>query len=465
MRHLKVLLFDSDPANGSGDSLLSTLDSANPQRRLEARSISVSASDEWKTSQDKVFDGFTPDIIFLVLVPDVRMRIHQIFSALRDKAPGVPVMAIIEQGEFLEMIELLKIGFADFITTPLRAIDIVPRVWRLLEQSPREDRLTQALKEKLGLQQTIGESPAFIEEIKKIPLVAKCDANVLVLGETGTGKELCARAIHYLSPRSERPFVPVNCGAVPVELMENELFGHQRGAFTNAFTSEFGLIHESDGGTLFLDEIDCLPLLAQVKLLRFIQEKEYRPLGSRKTCKANVRIIAAANVDLEQAVKDGKLRQDLYYRLNIVPLTLPPLRERRDDILKLANHFLVRYATEFDREVTTLSAEAGQLLTLYDWPGNIRELQHVIERGVVLCNGKSILATDIILPRTAEAAVGESFREVKNRIVGQFEKTYILKLLQAAEGNITRAAQLAHKNRRAFWQLMRKHQINVQPLK
>ena len=200
------------------------------------------------------------------------------------------------------------------------------------------DRLTvQALKEKLGLQQLIGESPGFLTEIRKIPAMARCEATVFVLGETGTGKELCARAIHYLSARAHKPFLPVNCGAIPTELVENELFGHERGTFTDATTTHYGLIHEADGGTLFLDEIDSLPLLAQVKLLRFLQEREYRPLGSAKTRKAQVRIIAATNADVETAVREGKLRQDL------LPTEHPPTRaaapaptERRHPPARLA---------------------------------------------------------------------------------------------------------------------------------
>ncbi|MBI3796093.1 MAG: sigma-54 factor interaction domain-containing protein, partial [Deltaproteobacteria bacterium] len=189
------------------------------------------------------------------------------------------------------------------------------RILHLQKQVSESERITQTLKGKLGLRQLIGESPTFLAEISKIPTMARCDVSVLISGETGTGKEVCARAIHYLSPRSRAPFVPVNCGAIPAELMENELFGHERGAFTDASTSQCGLIHEAEGGTLFLDEVDSLPALAQVKLLRFLQEKEYRRLGSTKTYQADMRIIAATNSDLEEAVRTGKLRRDLYYRL------------------------------------------------------------------------------------------------------------------------------------------------------
>ena len=200
------------------------------------------------------------------------------------------------------------------------------------------------------MKQLIGESLPFLDEIKKIPTVAKCDANVLIFGETGTGKELCARAIHYLSPRASKPFIPFNCGAIPTELMENELFGHVQGAFTGASTAQPGLIGAADSGTIFLDDIDCLPASSQAKLLRFLQEKEYRQLGSAKMFQADVRVIAATNSDLEAAVDEGKFRQDLYYRLNVIPLTLPALRDRRDDIPLLARHFINKYANEFQKE-------------------------------------------------------------------------------------------------------------------
>ena len=339
------------------------------------------------------------------------------------------------------------------------------RVLRLRQHPAEEDALPQPSEEKSGLPQLLGESPAFLAEIRKIPLLAQCDVNVLISGETGTGKELCARAIHYLSPRAGRPFIAVNCGAIPVELVENELFGHERGAFTDASTAQGGLIHEAEGGTLFLDEIACLPLLAQVKLLRFLQDKEYRRLGSTKTQQGDVRVVAAMNIDLEEAVREGKLRQDLYYRLNIIPLVLPPLRERREDIPLLARYFLAKYAARLNKDVTDCSPDVMQLLVLYEWPGNVRELEHTIERAVVLSEQAVIHKADIILPRVAAAAHQDSFQEAKAKVIAQFERTYIQGLLLAHQGNITKAARAAQKNRRAFWQLMRKHLLDAHSFK
>lgn len=333
------------------------------------------------------------------------------------------------------------------------------------DQSSESDTGLMQIKEELGMRQLVGESEAFLSEIKKLPLLAKCDASVLITGDTGTGKELCARAIHYLSPRAGQSFLPVNCGAIPAELIENELFGHISGAFTGARTNQRGLIDEANRGTLFLDEVDCLPLMAQVKFLRFLQEKEYRPLGATKTHKADVRVIAATNINCEDAVREGKLRQDLYYRLNVIQLKLPSLRDRREDIPLLAHHFLNKYALEYNKQVTGFSPDAIRKLILYDWPGNVRELEHVIMRAIVLSTKPIICAAGIEISGLETLPIPESFQEAKNRMVDQFEKTYIKGLLLSNHCNISRSAKAAQKNRRAFWELIRKHHISVQTLK
>jgi two-component system, NtrC family, response regulator GlrR len=323
--------------------------------------------------------------------------------------------------------------------------------------------LVLELKEKLGLKQLIGESPAFIAEIEKLPPLARCDATVLITGETGTGKEMFARAIHFLSPRSPKSFSPLNCGAIPVDLVENELFGHEPGAFTGANSSSAGLLRENDGGSLFLDEIDCLPLMAQVKLLRFLQEKEFRPLGAHKACRADVRVIAASNANLEQAVKEKRFRQDLFYRLNVIGLALPPLRERKDDIPMLARHFVAKYGAAFDAPARDLTQDAAQKLMLYDWPGNVRELENVIERSVVFSRQRVLRMEDIELPNRVAVEPGKSFQALKAQAIARFECEYIRDLLRAHNGNITRAARASGKHRRAFWEMMRKYRITAQP--
>ena len=323
----------------------------------------------------------------------------------------------------------------------------------------------QALTEKLGLQRLIGKSPVFTAEINKIPILAKSDISVLISGETGTGKEMVARAIHYLSERADKPFVPVNCGAIPVELLENELFGHDRGAFTGAGGPHSGVIQEAEKGTLFLDEIDSLPLLAQVKLLRFLQDKEFRPLGSTRSIKGDVRIVAASNADLESAIAAGTLRRDLYYRLNVVPIMLPALRHRSDDIILLAHHFLAEKAEKLNSPAAEFSPEAECKLMLYSWPGNVRELEHVIERVVVLCTEKIIEEDQIVFSGEMDQPDQLSFQEMKANVISEFETNYIQNLLVAYRGNITKAAEAAQKERRTFWQLIRKHKIDVQKFK
>jgi DNA-binding NtrC family response regulator len=466
MKDAKILLLDLDPESGLGTILGSILESS-PNLSIHLRHESVGVFDPSLSGNyfSNIVSCVTPDMIFLVLSPQDLKQNHILFQSISRELLDLPIIAVIKECEPNQVLALLNLGATDFITTPLKAAEVLPRVWRLLEQKPRGKSLTQKLKEDLGLKQLVGETLAFTAVITKIPVVAKCEASVLISGETGTGKELCARAIHYLSPRAGKPFVPVDSGAIPTELTENELFGHVRGAFTGASSSQQGLIREADGGTLFLDDVDCLPLLAQVKLLRFLQEKEYRRLGSPKLQQANVRIIAATNRDLSEEVREAKFRDDLYYRLNIIPLMLPPLRERREDIPLLARHFLEKYTTESNKQVAGFTSKAMERLILYDWPGNVRELEYVVERAVVLSEHPVIRGSDIFLSVQRDTKQRESFKEAKATIITHFEKSYIKGLLLVHHGNISKAARAAQKNRRAFWQLIRKHRIDVQDFK
>lgn len=465
MKQPKVLLLNLDPTGVLGEELRSILESSfNLEevkfwRRIEDDSAMTGCGKELA----EVIPRSHASVIFVVQSADLLKHTRQLFHSLKELLT-VPLVVVVDEGELDEMFAWVRQVAADFLTKPLKEIDVLPRVWRLIGQSSESDTLVIRLKKQLGLRQLVGESEVFIAEIEKIPLVAKYDASILITGETGTGKELCARAIHYLSPRAGRSFLPVNCGAIPSDLVENELFGHASGAYTGAKTARPGLIHEANGGTLFLDEIDCLPLMAQVKLLRFLQEKEYRPLGSTKTLKADLRLIAATNVNCEAAVREGKLRQDLYYRLNVIALSLPSLRQRREDIPLLAHHFLIKYAKEFDKQVTGFSPDAIRKLIFYEWPGNVRELEHVIMGAVLLSVQPTICAANIAISGET-SPTAESFQQTKNRMVEQFEKTYIKGLLLSHHGNISGAAKTAQKNRRAFWELIRKHHISVQRLK
>jgi two-component system response regulator GlrR len=306
----------------------------------------------------------------------------------------------------------------------------------------------------------ITQNAEFSRQLQRLSIYAKPDATVLITGETGTGKELVARALHKLSARAAKVFVPVNCGAMPADLIENEFFGHESQAFTGASSRHLGLVSEADGGTLFLDEIDSAPLPFQAKLLRLLQHQEFRLVGSTKLCHANVRVIAAANSDLESAIADGKFRRDLYYRLDVLRLDLPPLRKRREDIPLLAQHFLEKYSRLFNKRIAGLSRSAFDLLSSYGWPGNIRELENIIQRAVVLCQQDELTPAHIELPARAGAS-DQSFRAQKAAVIDEFERTYLIRLLTEHNGNITKAALAAGKNRRAFFQLMKKHRIRI----
>lgn len=321
----------------------------------------------------------------------------------------------------------------------------------------------------------IGTSKSFLQATGMIPILSASRGTVLIYGETGTGKELFARAIHYTSQRRGKPFVPVNCAALPDHLIENELFGHSKGAFTGALTEKQGLFHEADGGTLFLDEINSLSPTVQSKLLRVLQDQEFRPLGSTKSHKVNVKIIAATNTDLRFMVEGGKFREDLFHRLNVLSVVLPPLRERKDDIVLLAKHFLSVYGAEFGRSAVTLSQSAKSKLLGYHWSGNVRELEGVIHRAIAMSAGDVLEAQDIDLPVTEQRTVPgptmtlvtrgirtteSSFQEMKAKVIEEFERAYLDELLSTNHGNISQAARVAKKERRAFQRLLQKHGLD-----
>jgi DNA-binding NtrC family response regulator len=458
MRCWRILLVDANPPCGAAQTLLEAVVSSS----LEQVDIHYERGEGHLTA---TLSRVNPCLILLAFGGEGPARLELVARCSREAGPAVPVVVAVDQCQPEELIQLLRAGAADFVIAPWRTIDVVPRLWRLLPQQELDDGLATAAKRHAGFSQLIGNSPAFREQVDKIPLVASCDANLLILGETGSGKELFARAVHHLSRRSRKPLIPVNCGAIPADLLENELFGHESGAYTSASTAQRGVIGEADGGTLFLDEVDSLPLAAQVKLLRFLEEKEYRPLGSPRYRYADVRVIASTNSDLERVLEEGRLRLDLYYRLNVISVQLPPLRQRVEDIPVLARHFLKKCNVEFQRSVDELSPAALEKLLLHRWPGNVRELEHVIERAVALASGTTVLDTDIVFPRSDQRLAAKSFREAKAELVLEFERNYIRGMLVACRGNISRAAQQAKKNRRAFWELIRKHRIDVDSMR
>jgi two-component system, NtrC family, response regulator GlrR len=461
----RILLVDFNSASGLAGTLQAILKSSRLNLVIRSETLQGRNTSLLDEALSAIQLHSIPNLLFLLLPSELLPRASRLIASIKRRAQSASIAVVVDAQEPAGLLDIVKAGADEFFVPPLRPIDLLPRVCRLIERLDANEMLLESVEQKVGLKQLVGESPAFFEQIEKIPFVAKCNAIVLITGETGTGKELCARAIHYLSGRAKRAFIPLNCGAVPVDLIENEMFGHERGAFTGADNSQPGLIQEAQGGTLFLDEVDCLPLLAQVKFLRFLQEKEYRPLGSTKMRQADVRVIAAANGDPEEAVRNGRLRQDFYYRLNVIPLVLPPLRERKEDIPVLARHFLAGYAVEFDKELTDFAPEAMHSLMVYGWPGNVRELKHVVERAAVLTKHSVIQRSDIVLSRPQTPERQESLRQAKAKVVEHFEKTYIQDLLAAYRGNISRAAEAAQKHRRVFWQLIRKHHIDVERFK
>jgi len=457
LRKVLVIEFETDPS--VLQNLLQILGSSSGIRhQIECRSIQSTVDELPSLITGKKIEAQT--IVLAASSLQILRQICSIVPLIKRNMSNIPIMAVMDSEDPEMIVELLKCGIDDFVTLPLKHIEIVPRLFRLLDKYSSQDTVQYELKEKFGMRQLIGVSASFLMEVEKIPLLAKCDVGVLICGETGTGKELCARAIHYLSPRCSRPFIPVNCGAIPADLVENELFGHTQGAFTGASTSKPGLIQEAEGGTIFLDEIDCLSLVAQVKLLRFLQEKEYRALGSGKTKRADVRVLAAMNSDFQEALSSGKLRQDLYYRLSVIPLVLPPLRQRPEDIPLLASHFREKYSREFRKPITNFSTQVMEMLATYEWPGNVRELENVVERAVLFAESDTAEAKDIHFASSAKNSY-ESFRDAKTKVIAEFEKSYIERLLVVHQGNVTKAAHEAKKNRRAFWELVRKHHIDL----
>ena len=378
-------------------------------------------------------------------------------------------------------VEAMRHGAFDFIGKPLNPAELRLRVERALRD--RRTAASESLKAaaSAGSKSSaasaeqrrprksdviIGGSQWIKELYERISMVAPTDVTVAIYGESGTGKELVARTIHNLSTRYERPFVVVNCGAIPESLLEDELFGHVKGAFTDASRDREGLFSAADGGSLFLDEIGEMPPLLQVKLLRVLQSQEFRRIGDDRDMRVDVRLITATNRDLEKAVVSGAFRQDLYYRINVFPLTMPPLRDRRDDVALLAHHFLLKHRDKVGKRVEGFSAGAMDKLLAYHWPGNVRELENKVHHALVLAQGDRIkpeeVQLDVSLPLTAPSIdVSRPFRDVKKDVVEGFERDYTRELLKRHHGNLAAAARQAGMDRKNLWMLVKKYGIDV----
>jgi len=432
------------------------LDLQHPELAAQVREILLEAGGYF-VSLEPAADP-SADLIIPILPPGLDPP--TILTELHTKVPGVHLLPVLNENH-ISAINRLPPGVTDFLVSPIRGPELLARVRRLLplDIKAETERAKVRLQESIGLDRLIGVDPALQAVKEQIRQVAKADVTVLVIGETGTGKELTAQSIHYLSGRAAKPLVPVNCGAIPPDLFENELFGHHRGAFTDARSYQPGLIAEAEGGTLFLDDINALPLTAQAKLLRFLEDRTYRPLGSPRSVKANVRVVAASNTDLREKARARSFREDLFYRLHVVMIHIPPLRERVGDIGLLAESFLERCKT--GNGCWGFSPDALHAMREYHWPGNVRELEKMVRQLVVMNPPKLIGAGDFPWSlRPSEHAPDESFRAAKTQAITRFERRYLSVLLETHHGNITRAAQAARQDRSTFRRLIRKHRLD-----
>ena len=418
---------------------------------LKKQEFEVTAAD----SAERALDLFRQDAFDLVLTDQkmAKMSGLELLQAVHAINPETPVILITAFGTIEAAVAALKQGALDYLTKPLNLDELLHRIrqvsdrYRIINEN-RE--LREALLERHRIEGIVGESGPMLEVLSMVRRVAPSEATVLIRGESGTGKELIAKAIHFASPRSRGPLVKVNCAALPEALLESELFGHEKGAFTGAVTSRQGRFELANGGTLFLDEIGDLPLHLQAKLLRVLQEREYEKVGSSRPVKVNVRILAASHRPLEDLIKAGQLREDLYYRLNVVTILIPPLRERRSDLSLLIDHFLRRFADKNGKTIRGLGHEAREILLRYDYPGNVRELENIIERAVVLTRDDVIGIND--LPLTVqEPEISDRDRETNLAVaVEALERRMIRDALARSDGVQTRAAELLGMSERGL---------------
>ncbi|GAB4390732.1 MAG: sigma-54 dependent transcriptional regulator [Thermodesulfovibrionales bacterium] len=413
---------------------------------------------------------------FDLVLTDLKMPDMDGVSVLRQAkeiSPETEVIIITGYGTVKTAVEALQHGAYDFIEKPFTPESLLNVVERCLES--RRLRIENLMLRRevhalYSLENVVGSSKAMQRVFELVATVAPTGSTVLLTGESGTGKEVIAKAIHYNSPRKDGPFVAVDCGTIPEALIESELFGHTRGSYTGAVTTEKGLVDLAGGGTVFFDEIGELPAPTQSRLLRLIQEKEFRPVGGRATVKADVRVIAATNRDLEAMVREGAFREDLFYRLNVFPIRVPPLRERKEDIPALTYHFLKKYSAETGKEVTHISLEAMKRLTAYGWPGNVRELENIVHRAVILSKGKTLGPSAIALPEP-EGPAGEEVpmtseelkerkKALRERSVEELERAFVLEALRRNGWNVTRAARQVGMQRTNFQALVRKYDLS-----
>jgi DNA-binding NtrC family response regulator len=432
---------------------------------LEHEGFLVETAGGGRAGVERVKAGGIDLVVTDVKMPDLDGL--DLLREVREVEPSPFVIVVTGFGSIDTAIRAVKLGAYDYITKPFKIDQLLLSIDKALaERSLRHEvsRLRDEVDRRDRLDDIIGRSPAMQEIFALMRRLSASHANLLVTGESGTGKELIARALHGRGPRKHRPFVPVNCAAIPENLLESELFGYARGAHSTANADRHGLFVEADGGTLFLDEIAELPLPLQPKLLRVLQDGEVRPLGTNRSERVDVRVIAATNQDLERGLREGRFREDLYYRLNVIQLQLPPLRGRQEDILPLADHFLQRAAARSAKQVHGWKENAKKLLLGYHWPGNVRELENVVERAVALVEGELVGPED--LPRALQerkspdllsSAVAQGFT------LDQLEREFIERVLDVEGGNKTRAAQRLGLDRKTLYRKLEEYAASPRP--
>jgi len=438
----KILLVDDDPG------LLRLL-----SIRLKSTGYVVDAVDSANKALVRL-PTFQPHVVITDLRMD-GMDGMSLFEFIHERYPALPVIILTAHGTIPDAVQATRQGVFSYLTKPFDSKVLLDSVEDALRLSGKSGMVESSRKAEQWRSDIFSRSEVMDELLRQAKLVADSDVSILIQSQSGTGKELLAQAIHRVSRRREKPFIAINCAAVPEALLESELFGHSKGSFTGATHHHQGLFQAADGGTLFLDEIGNMPLMFQAKLLRVLENREVRPIGSTRAQKVNVRIISATHVDMEAAVGAGTIREDLYYRLNVVTLELPPLAKRREDIPLLANHFLVQVRERTSRNIKGFSQEAMELLVAAPWPGNVRQLQNVVEQAVALSTS-SLISEKLVQKALRGKSEGVlSLAEAQKR----FEREYLVKLLQITEGNVSQAARLAQRNRTDFYKLLNRFHI------
>ena len=380
---------------------------------------------------------------------------------LRQEAPGLPVIILTAYGSIDTAVAAMKRGAFTYLTKPFDGQALLAQVEKALAQgqlTSEVKRLRGLVRDSYRFDNIIGNSKAIHDVLEQVAQAANAESSVYIEGNSGTGKELIAKTLHLASSRREGPFVAINCAAIPETLLESELFGYQKGAFTGAHQNKKGLLSEADGGTFFMDEISEMPPSMQVKLLRALEERSFFPLGGRDTVQVDIRLIAASNKPLEEKIKAGSFREDLYYRIHVIPIKLPSLRDRKEDIPLLAKHFLDKFSQEMDRSFNGFTNAAMKKMMAYDWPGNVRELENTIECAVAMSDAHHIDG-DVILRNPMQAGLDENLQPFKDAKEA-FERRYLVQLLELTRGNISQAAKLAGKYRADLYALLKKYALN-----